>query len=923
MLKHLGINSIVANSTWIENHYRWIVWKLACYDRKWTCSGDALPPKYLTADNVLKQLLFRYDREYVNGKRSCLHRVLTRDVPSTRYMILCIAHIHDQDGSNISQIDLTDGWYSIRARVDPEISDLIKRRKLQSGQKLKLFGANISGGDDQACPPLEADPNSVHLLLCANAVRKVKQWWAPLGFSISSPFKIKMKSIKPQGGTISHLDVIVMKAYPLLYLDKPPQQKEGEENQIKVPSIIRSRRAEEQYAIKIQDDKQLRMEKLTIQYMNELQEEKMAEKRSKRSKSNSSSSTPSSSHLRRIIDGQKLYQIMNESSDPDSFTNRLTHQQQIELDRYQRVIQEREQQEIIEMVRKDVSTEDRQVTCFLTVILSDCCPSYTDHGILRECKLTIWSATDESLEMFAEGNRLSVFQSVPNASSNDARLSITANRKTQFHITQLKKDVSLDLFELTGYQNRRCTLLSELCDGTAHGTEFDTVGVVVYVGEKQVRTSAKNTTWSVQDFFVTDGSIYNERPLMMEIHLRESETRVLQWTHVGQMKLIGFQNLIFDRWDAFRNTIVCTASEGCNALTSLHGYKYLVDRRDAIQIDFDQNRNLYEQVCDEITQKVGYYKEQQRHYNEQKTQQAQEKSKNKQVNLYDYFDQDANDEHYEAHIIICGLNFFYEDPCVVVGNGFSYQVPVERSIIPQQVKLFEQDYADQQARDIRMISLNMQLHISVDTSETHIRVVFDQVMLSKMIKCLWQYPVLYNKVDPDTNQSLQDLPPPSWLFDLCETGSIPSLEEDEDKVVDEDDTEENIFEFTSSMVDTINNHRRRVIHSLLQDRPYGNNAAPMLLRFVLLYSRVISVKSQEELEGVLSKCSLFLLMTASEWSRFIVHVRRSLADHTFDVGVDEGEEDNRVKHISLRERNKSVEDTVNMFNTMELNIDDF
>lgn len=41
---------------WVENHYRWIVWKLAAYERR---DPGNLAGKALTAENVLEQLKYR------------------------------------------------------------------------------------------------------------------------------------------------------------------------------------------------------------------------------------------------------------------------------------------------------------------------------------------------------------------------------------------------------------------------------------------------------------------------------------------------------------------------------------------------------------------------------------------------------------------------------------------------------------------------------------------------------------------------------------------------------------------------------------------------------------------------------------------------------------------------------------------------
>lgn len=47
-----------ATAAWVANHWKWVVWKLAGYDRNLLGSCGALLPT-LTADNVLQQLQAR------------------------------------------------------------------------------------------------------------------------------------------------------------------------------------------------------------------------------------------------------------------------------------------------------------------------------------------------------------------------------------------------------------------------------------------------------------------------------------------------------------------------------------------------------------------------------------------------------------------------------------------------------------------------------------------------------------------------------------------------------------------------------------------------------------------------------------------------------------------------------------------------
>ena len=90
-----GVDPSLVSRLWVENHYRWIVWKLAHME---TAFPEQLAGRYLTAKRVLDQLRYRYEREINNAQRSALKKVLERDESSSRYMILCVAAITSLGG---------------------------------------------------------------------------------------------------------------------------------------------------------------------------------------------------------------------------------------------------------------------------------------------------------------------------------------------------------------------------------------------------------------------------------------------------------------------------------------------------------------------------------------------------------------------------------------------------------------------------------------------------------------------------------------------------------------------------------------------------------------------------------------------------------------------------------------------------------
>ena len=87
-------------------------------------------------------LTYRYEREVNRGQRSWLKKLLEQDVPSSHAMVLRVARIIQPDpdqqslamGSQKPQLQLTDGWYGIKAVVDPPLASLIRRKQICEGE---------------------------------------------------------------------------------------------------------------------------------------------------------------------------------------------------------------------------------------------------------------------------------------------------------------------------------------------------------------------------------------------------------------------------------------------------------------------------------------------------------------------------------------------------------------------------------------------------------------------------------------------------------------------------------------------------------------------------------------------------------------------------------------------------------------------
>ena len=251
-----GCDQALLVDKWIINHFGWIIWKLACTERRYP---QALAGKYLTYEHVLSQLKGRYDREIASAKRPALRIILNRDASAGRLMILCVTQIHrfrikiGSDDPNSGQesnsprpsssksfreelrLELTDGWYSIQAVLDSHLQSFIEQDKIKVGTKLLVAGAELAGSED-GVDPLDASyqPSRsscpVALKLVANATRRAK-WDSRLGFvkptrqiqSHDGLLLIRtMGDVIPGGGSLPLMDLIICRRFPRSFLEKGP-----------------------------------------------------------------------------------------------------------------------------------------------------------------------------------------------------------------------------------------------------------------------------------------------------------------------------------------------------------------------------------------------------------------------------------------------------------------------------------------------------------------------------------------------------------------------------------------------------------------------------------------------------------------------------------------------------------------------------
>nr|CAD1839858.1 unnamed protein product [Ananas comosus var. bracteatus] len=194
MLLQSGGSLSSATKEWVANHYKYIVWKLACLER---CYPAVAGGKYLTVSNVLEELKYRYEREVNYGHRSTIKKILEGDASPASAMILCVSAIRSHS-DHAAKVELTDGWYPLDAVLDVSLSKQLQAGKLFVGQKLRVLWAFFMYNSKGPGPPLA------------------------------------FRCIKSYGGIVPMTLVGVTRVYPLLYKERFPNG----------GSVVRSERME-------------------------------------------------------------------------------------------------------------------------------------------------------------------------------------------------------------------------------------------------------------------------------------------------------------------------------------------------------------------------------------------------------------------------------------------------------------------------------------------------------------------------------------------------------------------------------------------------------------------------------------------------------------------------------------------------------
>ncbi|KAM6447518.1 breast cancer type 2 susceptibility protein isoform 1-T1 [Liasis olivaceus] len=474
-----GVDPNLISKAWVYNHYKWIVWKLAAME---VAFPQVFASKCLTPEGVLLQLKYRYDIEVDKSQRSAIKRITERDDVAGKTIILCISkiisfstnmpHIADSKSTTednkkeVAVIEVTDGWYGIKAVLDPPLQSLLYRQKLTVGQKIVVHGAELVGSQD-ASTPLEA-PESLMLKITANSTRRAR-WYAKLGYYRDPrPFSLPLSSLFSDGGTVGCIDVIVQKIYPIQWMEK-----------ISTGScVFRNNRAEEREAAKFAENRQKTLEALLAKIQAKFEKNYDKDKRLLRSH------TLTRQQIRGLQDGAELYEAIINSADPSHMEGFFSEEQLKALNSHRQMVNDKKQAQIEAEFRKAVESAEqeknsscrRDVSSIIKLRIVD----YGTEESTKEVILNIWRPSSHVCSLLKEGGRYRILQLSASHSKGKletASIQLTATKKTQY----LQLPVSQESL-LQAYRPRECLVYGKLLEPSFRPTcsEVDLVGYIAY-----------------------------------------------------------------------------------------------------------------------------------------------------------------------------------------------------------------------------------------------------------------------------------------------------------------------------------------------------------------------------------------------------------------------------------------------------------
>ncbi|VAH57520.1 unnamed protein product [Triticum turgidum subsp. durum] len=545
-----GASLTYATKEWVNNHYKWIVWKLGSLER---CYPTKAAGKFLTVANVLDELKYRYDREVNNGHRSAIKKIVEGNALPSLMMVLCISAIYSHpdvnkleavgtDGNENSienksllaakrnmpaHIELTDGWYALEASLDVALSEQLQKRKLFIGQKLRIWGASLCGWTGPVS--FHEASGTVKLMVHVNGSYRAR-WDDPLGFCKHVGPPLAFKCIKASGGRVPRTLVGVARIYPVLYKERLPDGS----------SIVRSERMERK-ALQLYHQ---RVSKIAEDIMSE-QDENCA-------------STDDSE------EGAKICKMLEQAAEPEVMMAGLTSEQMISFSSYQAKQKEARQNEVAKKVENALEVaglSSRDVTPFLKVRVTSLAHKISaTKTINKEGLITIWNPTEKQKADLVEGQVYIATGLLPSAHCTNI-LYLHARGSS----TMWKPLASAQAADFQPFFTPRKAVELSLIGEVPLASEFDIAGVVLHVGEVYLCSNQKR-----QWLFLTDGSKFisasqsteqDDCLLAVSFSCSSASDDGAFFSYALSGNTVGFSNLVKRQKDQTRHIWVAEATQ--------------------------------------------------------------------------------------------------------------------------------------------------------------------------------------------------------------------------------------------------------------------------------------------------------------------------------------------------------------------------
>ncbi|XP_010622203.1 breast cancer type 2 susceptibility protein isoform X3 [Fukomys damarensis] len=476
-----GVDPKLISRVWVYNHYRWIIWKLAAME-------FAFPQQFanrcLSPERVLLQLKYRYDVEVDRNRRSALKKIMERDDTPAKTLVLCVSDIVSSntntpetssnktsvaDTKKVAVIELTDGWYAVKAQLDAPLLALLKSGRLAVGQKIIIHGAELVGSPD-ACTPLEA-PDSLMLKISANSTRPAC-WYTKLGFFPDPrPFPLPLSSLFSDGGNVGCADVIVQRIYPIQWMEKTSSGL----------YIFRNEREEEKEAAKHTEAQQKKLEVLFTKIQAQFEEHE-----ENTTKWCVPSHAASREEVCALQDGAELYEAVRNAPDPDYLEGYFSEEQVRALNNYRQMLNDKRQAQIQSEFRramKSVEQGEQGLSRDVTTVWKLRVVSYErkeNYSVI----LCIWRPSSDLYSLLTEGKRYRIYHLAASKSksrSGRVNIQLTATKKTQYQQLTASNEI---LFQI--YHPREALCFNRLLDPEFQPScsEVDLIGFVVSVVRK-------------------------------------------------------------------------------------------------------------------------------------------------------------------------------------------------------------------------------------------------------------------------------------------------------------------------------------------------------------------------------------------------------------------------------------------------------